>query len=65
VDLTIVSAAYTGAKFAKEELAAVLQHKLDEKPAEKISEALDKSDPIQDALFATGTSEKTRMVQNK
>jgi len=51
MDLSMLSAAYTGAKFAKEALAAVLQYKIEEKAKEKINEVLEKLGPIQDTLF--------------
>jgi predicted RNA-binding Zn-ribbon protein involved in translation (DUF1610 family) len=51
MDLSMLSAAYTGAKFAKEALAVVLQYKIDEKAKEKINEVLEKLGPIQDTLF--------------
>jgi predicted RNA-binding Zn-ribbon protein involved in translation (DUF1610 family) len=51
MDLAMINAAYTGAKFAKDALSAVLQHKIDEKAKENINEAHDKLGSIQDTLF--------------
>ena len=51
MDLSMLSAAYGGAKFAKEALATILQYKIDEKAKEKINEVLQRLGSIQDTLF--------------
>jgi len=51
MDMGEISAAYTGVKFIKESLTAILNVKIEAAAREKINEALEKVGTVQDTLF--------------
>ena len=51
MDITQIGAAYTGVKFIKESLLAILNAKIEAAAREKVNEALEKVGTVQDTLF--------------
>lgn len=51
MDMSEISAAYTGVKFIKESLSSILSAKIEAAAKEKINEALEKLGTVQDSLF--------------